>query len=216
MGGVILATVPIDDLVPDIPRPDTRVAATAHEVATAYCTPAIVNHCVRSYIWGAAYAAERDISFDAELLYVSAMLHDIGLVAEFDSHTVPFEDAGGHVAWVFAAGAGWPVARRIRASEIIVRHMRGTEITEDVEGYLLAIATSLDISGRHPEWWPQPLRDEVVSTFPRLTLREEFVRCFKDQAKRKPDSAAAASVASGIAERMATNVLDATAPPDAD
>ncbi len=208
--------MPIDELVPEIPRPDTRVAAAAHEVAAMYCTPAIVNHCLRSYVWGASYAAERDVRFDAELLYVSAMLHDIGLVAEFDSHTVPFEDAGGHVAWVFAAGAGWPVARRIRASEVIVRHMRDTEITEDVEGYLLAIATSLDISGRHPEWWPQPLRDEVVRRFPRLTLRDEFVRCFNDQAKRKPDSAAAASVASGIAERMASNVLDATVPPGAD
>ena len=204
--------MPIDELVPEIPRPDSRVAAAAHEVATTYCTPAIVNHCLRSYIWGAAYATERDIEFDAELLYVSAMLHDIGLVAEFDSHTVPFEDAGGHVAWVFAAGAGWPVERRVRASEVIVRHMRGAELSEDVEGYLLAIATSLDISGRHPEWWPQPLLDQVVRAFPRLTLRDEFVRCFKDQARRKPDSAAAASVAGGIAERMATNVLDATAP----
>jgi hypothetical protein len=208
--------VSIDELIAGIPRPDTRVANAAHEVATTYCTPAIVNHCLRSYIWGATYAAERSISIDAELLYVSAMLHDIGLVAEFDSHTVPFEDAGGHVAWVFAAGAGWPVARRVRAAEIIVRHMRGTELSEDVEGYLLAIATSLDISGRHPEWWPEPLRDDVVRRFPRLTLRDEFVRCFEDQAARKPDSAAAASVASGIAERMATNVLNATAPPGAD
>lgn len=205
-----------DELIPGIPRPQTRVADAAVEVATTYCSPAIVNHCVRSYIWCATYAADHAISFDAELLYVSSMLHDIGLVAEFDSHTVPFEDAGGHVAWVFAAGAGWPVARRVRASEIIVRHMRGAELSEDVEGYLLAIATSLDISGRHPEWWPQPLREDVVRTFPRLTLRDEFVRCFEDQARRKPESSAAASVASGIAGRMAANVLDAPAPQSAD
>jgi hypothetical protein len=204
------------ELVPGIPRPATRVAVAAHEVAKTYCTPAIVNHCLRSYIWGASYAVERAIDFDAELLYVSAMLHDIGLVAAFDSHTVPFEDAGGHVAWVFAAGAGWPVARRVRASEIIVRHMRGAELSEDVEGYLLEIATSLDISGRHPEWWPLPLRDAAVRLFPRLTLREEFVRCFEDQARRKPESSAAASVASGIAGRMATNVLEAPAQPSAD
>jgi hypothetical protein len=144
------------------------------------------------------------------------MLHDIGLVAEFDSHTVPFEDAGGHVAWVFAAGAGWPVARRIRVSEVIVRHMRETELSEDVEGSLLAIATSLDISGRHPEWWPQQLREDVVRRLPRLALREEFVRCFEDQARRKPESSAAASVANGIAVRMAANVLDAAASEGAD
>ncbi len=37
------------------------------------------------------------------------MLHDVGLVEEFDSHRVLFEEAGGHVAWVFGARAGWPV-----------------------------------------------------------------------------------------------------------
>ena len=41
------------------------------------------------------------------------------------------------------------------------------------------------------------------------SLRDEFVSCFEDQATRKPESAAAASMANGIAGRMATNVLDA-------
>jgi hypothetical protein len=43
------------------------------------------------------------------------MLHDIGLVPEFDSHTVPFEDAGGHVARVFGAG---PDGLRARTSSL--------------------------------------------------------------------------------------------------
>ena len=43
---------------------------------------------------------QKGIAFDAELLYVSSMLHALGLVKEFDSHSVPFEEAGGHVAWV--------------------------------------------------------------------------------------------------------------------
>ena len=41
----------------------------------------------------------------------------------FDSHAVPFEEAGGHVARVFAAGAGWPAERRERLAEVIIRHM---------------------------------------------------------------------------------------------
>ena len=59
------------------------------------------------------------IVFD-ELLYLSSMLHDLGLVKEFDSHQVPFEEAGGHVAWVFGAGAGWSVERSRRAAQVIV------------------------------------------------------------------------------------------------
>ncbi len=160
-------------------------------------------------MWAVSYGTRHGIGFDAELLYVSAMLHDIGLVPEFDSHTVPFEEAGGHVAWVFGAGAGWPVERRARAAEIIVRHMWDeVDPSLDPEGHLLELATGLDISGRHPEWWPADLRKQVVREYPRLSLRTEFVRCFQDQAGRKPASLAGRAVASGIAERIAANVLD--------
>jgi HD domain len=192
-----------------VPEPQTKVAHAALEVATEYCSPALLNHCLRSYIWAVSYAEQRGIGFDDELLYVSSMLHDIGLVPEFDSHAVPFECAGGHVAWVFGAGAGWPVERRRRANEIIVRHMWSeVDVTADPEGHLLELATGLDISGRHPEWWPQELRDDVLSVLPRLDLRAEFLRCFQEQASRKPESTAAAAVASGIADRLAANVLD--------
>jgi hypothetical protein len=192
-----------------ITLPDTTVARAAAEVATAYCSGALVNHCVRSYVWAVSYGTRHDIGFDAELLYVSAMLHDIGLVPEFDSHTVPFEEAGAHVAWVFGAGAGWPVERRARAAEIIVRHMWDeVDPTVDPEGHLLELATGLDISGRHPEWWPSAFREEVIGAYPRLGLAREFVRCFNDQARRKPGSLAGRAVTSGIAERIAANVLD--------
>jgi hypothetical protein len=56
----------------------------------------------------------------------------------------------------------------------------------------------------------------VVAALPRLSLREEFVRCFEDQARREPESSAAAAMASGIAGRLAANVLDTTGPPHAD
>jgi hypothetical protein len=55
----------------------------------------------------AADGTSQGIRFDPELLYVASLFHDFGLVPEFDSHTISFEKAGGHVARVFAAGAGW-------------------------------------------------------------------------------------------------------------
>jgi hypothetical protein len=82
------------------------------------------------------------------------------------------------------------------------------DVKVDAERHLLGIATSLDISGRQADAWPPELRAEVVRRYPRLTLGEEFLRCFSDQAARKPSSSAAAAVASGIAGRIAANVLD--------
>ena len=155
----------------DVLSPESPVRRGALEVATAYCSPALLNHSLRSYVWAATYAEARGIAYDDELLYVSSLLHDIGLVKEFDSHTVPFEEAGGHVAWVFAAGAGWPAERRTRAAEVIVRHMWDeVDPAVDPEGHLLELATGLDISGRNPQDWPEDLRAEVVARIPRLDL----------------------------------------------
>ncbi len=195
--------------ISDLPIPDSPAAGTAHEVATEFSSPSLVNHCVRSYLFAVSYGDLHGIGYDAELLYVASMLHDIGLEEEFDNHRLGFEHAGGHVAWVFAAGLGWPAARRTRTAEIIVAHM-SDDVTadEDPEGYLLATATSLDISGRRPEAWPAELREEVVAAAPRLTLADEFLQCFQDQARRKPESSAASSVRSGLAGRLASNVLE--------
>jgi hypothetical protein len=193
----------------DLSFPGTPACAGAVEVATAHCSPALVSHLFRAYVWAAAFGTTSGIEFDRELLFVAALLHDVGLVDVFDSHTVPFEEAGGGVAWVFAAGAGWPAARRARLSEVIVRHMWSeVDPAEDPEGHLLARAAALDIAGRGVDELPAGFRAEVLARYPRSTLVDEFLRCFADQAGRKPDSRAAASMRNGLATRMAANPLE--------
>jgi hypothetical protein len=142
------------------------------------------------------------------VLYAASLLHDIALEPEFDNHSLPFEEAGGWVAWVLGAGAGWPADRRDHAAAIVVAHMAGTDPAVDAEGDLLDIATGLDISGRNVERWPAEFLDELLAEFPRLDLADRFLACFRDQARRKPASTAAAAVTSGLAERLAANPLD--------
>ena len=143
------------------------------------------------------------------MLYVSALLHDIGLVTEFDNATLPFEDAGGQIAWVFAAGAGWPKARRVRASEIIVKHMwEAVDVATDPEGFLLERSTGVDISGRNTTDFSDEFKAAVLARYPRLGLAREFVTCFRDQAERKPDSSAAKAIGSGLEDRIGANPLD--------
>ncbi|MCR6485070.1 HD domain-containing protein [Amycolatopsis sp. OK19-0408] len=192
-----------------IALPDSPAAGHAVEVATTYSSPAMLNHSMRVYAWAVALGAVHHVEFDAELLFVAAMLHDVGLVAEFDSHTRPFEVAGGHVAWVFAAGAGWPAARRTRLAEVIVRHMLAeVDPAEDPEGFLLSRAAALDIAGRDVTDVPAGLRGEVLARYPRLTLVDEFLRCFHDQAARKPESTAGAAIRNDLDTRMRRNPLD--------
>ena len=208
-----MTPVTLDDLV----VPDTAAAAAALEVATAYQSPALLNHSLRAYVWAAADGMAHGIDFDPELLYVAAMFHDIGLAPAFDSHTVAFEEAGGQVARVFAAGAGWPAERRERLSEVIIRHMwPQVDVSIDPEGYLLARSTAAEIVGRNLDDWADGFKAEVLHRYPRLDLTKDFLACFQAQAERKPDSSAAGAVRSGLGTRMAANPLDAPSSTSAD
>ncbi|SHN09363.1 HD domain-containing protein [Actinacidiphila paucisporea] len=207
-----MAPTPLDAL----PFPRSATAAAALEVATAYHSPALLNHSLRAYVWAAARGTAEGIAFDPELLYVAALFHDLGLVPAFDSHTVAFEEAGGHLARVFAAGAGWPAERRTRLSDVIVRHMwPRVEVSDDPEGHLLSRATATEIVGKGADEHPPAFRAEVLARYPRLDLTAQFLACFQDQAARKPDSSAARAVGAGLAQKMAADpqAADTGAPP---
>ncbi|HVQ49555.1 MAG TPA: cyanamide hydratase [Mycobacterium sp.] len=189
--------------------PQTPAATAALTVAARFYSPALLNHCVRSYLWGATYAAAHGIAFDDELYYVSAMLHDIALTDPFDSHRIAFEEAGGDLAWVFGVAAGWPADRAARATEIIVLHMRDdVSSAADPESHMLQVATGWDVVGRRPEEFSPEARAEILGRYPRQGFGSEFVACFEDQAGRKPGSAAAASIANNGAARIMANPLD--------
>ncbi|MEU3451902.1 HD domain-containing protein [Streptomyces thermolilacinus] len=194
----------------DLPKiPDTPACASALEVARTYCSPALLNHSVRAYLWAAAYGTEHGVDFDPELMWVAAMFHDIGLVTEFDNRTVGFDHASGHVAWVFGAGAGWPEPRRRRLAEAVVAHMLDeVDVNADPEGFLLERSTSMDISGRYMDDFTEDFKAGMLKRYPRLGIAEEFLACFRAQALHKPDSSPAASLRAGIAERILTNALD--------
>ena len=192
----------------DLPVPETAATRAAEEVLRRYAAPALVNHAIRAALFAAAYGRLTGVGYDPELLQVAGLLHDLGLEEAFDSHRLPFEVAGGELAWVFGAGLGWPAERRQRLADIVVRHMWDeVDPALDPEGHLLQRSTSLDISGRRIEEWPAPLRADVLARWPRLDLASRFTACFADQAARKPDSSAAAAMRSGLGERIAANPL---------
>jgi cyanamide hydratase family protein with HD domain len=207
--GVGLASRIVGSMTNDLSIPDTAASAAALEVATAYLSPTLLNHSRRVFGWAAAYGREHGIRYDAELLFAAAMFHDISLAPEFDNHTVSFEEAGGHVAQVFAAGAGWSQERRERLAEVIVRHMwPEVDVTEDPEGHLLSRAAALDIVGKNIDDFTPAFRAEVLEQYPRLGLTDEFLACFQAQADRTPASSAARAIDTGLRTRIAANPLD--------
>jgi len=194
----------------DFPVPDSFAARGALALAREYQSPAITAHALRSWLWAEAFALVDGVAgIDHELLYVAAVLHDIGTVTEFDNHTLSYEHAGGHVGVALTAGAGWDRERRERVLDVIVRHnWPSVDPDLDAEGYLLETATALDISGARPDALPAEFVREVLAVYPRSSLAAEFGACVTDQAARKPDTAARRLVDGGVVRKLAANPLE--------
>ncbi|MFE7135546.1 HD domain-containing protein [Streptomyces sp. NPDC057638] len=195
--------------VAGVRAPSGRAVEAARLVCAEYADKALYQHSLRSYFYGAAWADARGLDFDRELLHVAALLHDLGLTAPFDSHTLPFEEAGGHVARVFTAGLGWPAERRDRAAELIVLHMRDAVAPEtDLESRLLQVGTSADVSGAGLDAFDPAFVEALAAACPREGFAEGFLGLFRDQARRKPGCAAAALMEGDWAARTAAHPLD--------
>lgn len=199
--------------IADFPVPDTAAARGAIALAREYHSPAMLHHVMRSWLWAEGFAAVEGFDgADHELLYVAAILHDIGLAPAFDNHELAYEHAGGHVGIALTAGAGWDPARRRRVLDVIVAHNRpSVDPAEDREGYLLEVATGLDISGARPDVLPAAFRRDVLAAHPRLGLAAEFGAAVVDQAARKPSSAACRLVDGGVVRALRDNALESLA-----
>src|SRR4051794_11278458 len=78
--------------------PDSSMANEVTELVRDTASPLLFNHSSRVYYFAALAGRERQLQFDAELLYVGAMFHDLGLTAHYSSETERFEVDGANAA----------------------------------------------------------------------------------------------------------------------
>ena len=158
-----------------MPVPDSAIAGQARELITTVAPPFLVNHSVRAYAWAVELAHHDGLAFDAEILYVSAMLHDIGLVAAYDLGGC-FETDGAIAAERFAlehGAAGGPRAcdlRRHRAAHGRRRCRRSPR----PEVVLLWDSTGTDVTGYRFADVRRAVVPEVLAAYPRLDFKREF------------------------------------------
>jgi hypothetical protein len=188
--------------------PSSPVARRAAQVCRRYSTPAFAGHSFRSYLWAVEYAGARHLACDEELLFVAAMVHDLGLSATWDGHVTPFEVVGGELGRVLCLGAGWAPERAARVAEVCVLHMRDAVLPEvDCEAHLLQVGTSADVSGVGAMDFAEDFRAALFEAHPRTGFPGEFVAAFRAEAGRKPGCAAGQLLAGDWLDRMQANPL---------
>jgi HD domain len=186
-----------------MPVPDSALARRARELIADVAPPFLVNHSVRSYAWAVELARHDELEFDPEILYVAAVLHDIGLVPEYDRGGC-FEVDGALAAERFVRDAGASPERVRAIYDVIALHML-EDLPPDpaAEVALLWDSTGTDVTGYRFTDVQPAIVPGLLEAYPRLEFKREFAALFVDQASRKPTCRVAEMVNSGKLEAIA-------------
>lgn len=172
--------------------PDSAIALSAQEACRALSDSPLFFHCMRVYFWGAILAQQARIAYDAELFFVAAALHDLGLTAahdQQDSTAACYAIEGARAAAKFATEKGWSTEKTDRLHEAIALHLNvKVELEKGAEAHLLHAGAGLDVIGlRYGEIAPE-LMTLVVERFPRAGFKREIDGLLRSQAHHRPFS----------------------------
>lgn len=175
----------------DIGYPDTAVALEAANVLRAHAPRVLTAHSYRTYLFGAALGARDRLDWDAELLFIAAMLHDLGLT-EFVGGDGPFEQRGAAAAESWLIAQGWPHDRAATAAKAIRMHMDvGRAGSERPEVALLHFGAAADVTGMRLEDIHPDTVAEALAAHPRDGFAEFFADKVRAEARAYPDSVTA-------------------------
>jgi HD domain len=189
--------------VGDVTIPDSAAAREAERVARDASSPMLYGHAARSYLYGALLGDRDGMVYDAELLYVSALMHDLGLTPGFDDPLRPFEVVGADACAELVERHGWDLPRRYLAHRAIVLHMAPSlSPAEETEVLLLDAGISCDCSGARYDDVGRRAVEEVLRVHPRAGFKSGFAELLRRQAERKPQCHAALMLDAGLEQRI--------------
>src|ERR1700689_5681068 len=170
--------------------PSSKLANEITEFIRDTESTLLFNHSSRVYYFGALAGRRRGLKFDAELLYASAMFHDIGLVPAYSSAADRFEVDGANAARDFL--------RRHSISEQDIDQVWtaiALHTTPGIPQYmhpvvaLLTAGVEMDLLGMDYASFTESDRNAVVKAFPRTVhFKEDILQAFYDGIKQKPET----------------------------
>jgi len=169
--------------------PDTKLAKEAHDILREFSTELLYNHSSRVFFFAAQQGRQRKITFDPELLYVSAAFHDLGLLSEYSSETERFEVDGANAVRQFLIAHDIPEEKSQTAWEAIALHTTpGVTQYMRPEVSLLFTGVGLDVIGLGVDDFPADLRQKIVEAYPRTDFKAGINQAFFGGFAHKPGS----------------------------
>lgn len=174
--------------VAGIKLPQSSIARVALQFSRAHCPDYLFNHCIRTFLFGAVALQAQKRPYDADKAFAAAALHDLGLLASFETPTASFEIDGANRAEQLMIESGLSPQDADVVWHAIVLHDVRFALTrrQGPEAMLVAIGAGSDVDG--PDTGSIDVRqtEEIVAAFPRLHFKQRFTALAADHCKRKP------------------------------
>lgn len=161
-------------LIAGIEVPDTEVVSRAVEFARGHSQPWLFNHAMRSWLFAATLARMDGIEHDAEVLAVTALLHDLGLTESFQG-ALRFEVEGANAARAFARTQGMSDRRsQLVWDGVALNSTPSICLHKEAEPALAVLGVGLDWGGWGFDRIAPDVMTGIVDAYPRLAMKREF------------------------------------------
>jgi hypothetical protein len=177
-------------LASDVIIPDSKMAREVTELVRDTENSLLFNHSSRVYYFAAATGKRKGLTFDPELLYVSAMFHDMGLTPKHSSATDRFEVDGANAAREFLRQHKIPQQDIDTVWTSIALHT-----TPGIPQYmhpvvaLLTNGVEMDVLGIAYSEFSDADRETIVAAYARTEhFKEDIIRAFYDGIKHTPET----------------------------
>lgn len=169
--------------------PDSRLVLEAQDILKEHGSDLLWNHSNRVYLFGALQGEKANKKYDAELLYVSALFHDLGLTKKHSSPDKRFEVDGANAARQFLALHNMDERSIQLVWDAIALHTTiGVAEHKENEVALLYAGVGLDVMGDGYHDLTAAERDAITQAFPRNQFKQEILPAFFEGFKHKPET----------------------------
>ena len=169
--------------------PDSKIAKEATDLLLTHGTDFLYNHSLRVFLFAALNGKRNSLKYDQELLYVSAVFHDLGLTKTYSSPGLRFEVDGANAARDFLSSHGFPKETRQLVWDAIALHTTpGIAEHKESEVALLYSGVGLDVMGEGYENLSAENREEIVSAFPRDDFKNKIIPTFYSGFEHKTET----------------------------
>jgi len=170
--------------------PDSSLALEAEEVVRESSPRCLLNHAFRTYLFGELLGRSRKLKYDSELLFVGAVMHDLGLTEKFVGQE-RFEVDGADAAQTFLAQRGVSDEKNAVVWDAIALHTCvGIADRKRPEIALVHFGAGIDVAGLRLEEVEVPDINEVLQAYPRLDFAKVFLESIARVLREKPHTAA--------------------------